>query len=156
MPTDLRSIPGAGDGRRGRRQPSGRRGAGPVPRYAPPLLSDPRAPRLGGLGGREGRRRRGPKAWTPRTQRSVPWSSIAIALGFVALGVFIWSKFWEATRVQVEIVGISDGAQLTLEEASGLDVRIDVAQLDLEAGITPTLFFNGFPADNGPLMVPVG
>jgi hypothetical protein len=149
MPTDLRSIPGAGGGRRrGRPRAPRRRGSGPVPQYVPPLIADPRAP------GFEGRRRRfrrpprGPKAWTPRTpRRSIPWSNLAIALGFVALGMFVWSKFWDATRVHVQITGIEDGAQLTLAEARGLDVRIDIAQLDLESGITPTLFFNGFPAD---------
>jgi len=147
MPTDLRSIPGAGGGRR-RGRPRTRRPSGPARQYAPPLLADPR--RTDPLGDRRSRFRRPPKqpkAWTPRTQRSIPWSSLAIALGFVALGVFVWQQFWSATRVDVQIVGISDGAQLTREEARGLDVRIDVAQLDLEAGVTPTLFFNGFPAD---------
>lgn len=147
MPTDLRSIPGTGGGRRRGRPRSSGRPAGPARQYAPPLLADPR--RSDPLGGRSRFRRapRGPKAWSPRTQRrSVPWSSLAIALGFVALGAFIWMRFWDATRVDVLIEGIEDGAQLTLDEAKRLDVRIDVAQLDLEAGLTPTLFFDGFPA----------
>ncbi len=73
---------------------------------------------------------------------------MAIALGFVALGVFIWQQFWSATRVDVEVAGLEPDSHLTLEEASALDVRIDIAQLDIETGITPTLFFNGFPADD--------
>lgn len=70
-----------------------------------------------------------------------------IALGFAALGWFIWQQFWNATRVDVVITGIADQAQLTLDEAADLDVRIDIAQLDLEAGVTPTLFFNGIEVD---------
>lgn len=147
MPTDLRSIPGAGGGRRRGRRPSGR----PPRQYAPPLIGDPRQQRLSEPGPRYGRRFRrrpkAPRAWSPRTpRRSIPWSSLAIALGFVALGVFIWQAFWDATRVHVTITGIEDGEHLTLEEASGLDVRIDIARLDLEAGVRPTLFFNGFEA----------
>ncbi len=64
----------------------------------------------------------------------------------MALGAFIAREFWAATRVEVAISGIEDGAQLTLQEASRLDVRIDIADLDLETGVTPTLFFDGFPA----------
>ncbi|HEU5085374.1 MAG TPA: putative glycoside hydrolase [Acidimicrobiales bacterium] len=146
MPTDLRSIPGAGGGRRRGRSGSSR--GRPRRQYEPPLLTDPRRTgRLRAPKARFGRAPKAPKVWTPRTQRrSIPWSSIAIALGFVALGAFIAREFWAATRVQVAITGIEDGAQLTLEEASGLDVRIDVPDLDLETGITPTLFFDGFPA----------
>ena len=68
-------------------------------------------------------------------------------MGFVALGAFIWSEFWSATRVDVRIRGLEHGAHLTAADAAELDVRIDVAQLDLEAGALPTLFFDGFPAD---------
>lgn len=64
-------------------------------------------------------------------------------MGFVALGLFVWFKFWDATRVNVHIEGIADGAQFTLAEAENLRVHIDIAELDLDAGITPTLFFNG-------------
>lgn len=145
MPTDLSSIPGAGGGRRrGRSGPPGR----PPRQYDPPLLGDPRrSGRLDAPRPRFGRRPKGPKAWTPRTQRrSIPWSSLFITLGFVLLGAYIWSQFWGATRVDVAITGLEDGAQLTLEEASSLDVRIDVAQLDLESGLEPTLFFDGLPA----------
>ncbi len=147
MVTDLRGIPGAGGGRR-RGGP-----ARPGP-YRPPLLGDPRRPALEPL--ETGRRRRsrlrpgrrGPRAWSPRRQpRRVPWSTVLIALGFVALGAFVWNEFWRATRVDVVVTGLADGAELTLDQASGLDVRIDVAQLDLEAGVTPTLFLDGFPAD---------
>lgn len=93
------------------------------------------------------RRRQGPRAWSPRRQpRQIPWSSLFIAAGFAALGLFIWQEFWNATRVDVEITGIEDQAQLTMDEASDLDVRIDIEQLDLEAGVTPTLFFNGIEA----------
>ena len=147
MPTDLRSIPGAGGGRRRGRS---RAPARPPRQYDPPLLGDPRRTgRLTPPPARFGRRPKAPKAWTPRgPRRSIPWSSLLIALGFVALGAFIWNQFWNATRVDVAITGIEDGAQLTLEQASGLDVRIDVAQLDLEAGLTPTLFFNGLAADD--------
>lgn len=67
-------------------------------------------------------------------------------MGFAALGFFIWQKFWTATRVEVEIVGLEDQAQLTVQEATSLDVRIGIADLDLEAGVTPTLFFNGLEA----------
>ena len=77
----------------------------------------------------------------------MPWSSIFIALGFVGVGVFIWQAFWDATRVDVQVTGLEDGAEYTLDEASDLDVRIDVAQLDLEAGVTPTLFFDGLEAN---------
>ena len=106
------------------------------------LLTDPRGSRRGW------RRSRGPKAWSPRRhRRSIPWSSIFIALGFVGVGLFIWQAFWDATRVDVRVTGLEDGAQYTLDEASDLDVRIDVAQLDLEAGVTPTLFFDGIEAN---------
>ena len=65
----------------------------------------------------------------------------------MAVGAFIWQAFWDATRVDVTMEGLEDGAQLTLEEASALDVRIDIPQIDPEVGISPTLFFDGFPAD---------
>ncbi len=65
----------------------------------------------------------------------------------MALGVFIWQQFWSATRVDVKLIGLEDGEQLTLEQASDLDVRVDIAQLDLATGVTPTLFFDGFEAD---------
>lgn len=152
MPSDLSSIPGAGGGRRrGRSRGTERRPAGPVRQYAPPLLIDPRA----GGSGRPGRRPpKGPKVWTPRTdRRGIPWSTLFIALGFVALGAFVWTKFWDATRVNVAITGIEDGVHLTLEAASALDVHIDIAQLDLDAGVTPTLFFDRYPADTSTYQV---
>lgn len=71
-----------------------------------------------------------------------------IALGFVALGLFIWQAFWDVTRVDVAVTGLDDESQLTMDEASALDVRIDIAQLDLETGVTPTLFFDGLEADD--------
>lgn len=144
MPTDLRRIPGAGGGRRrGRTRAPSR----PPRQYDPPLLGDPRrSGRLTPPPGRFGRRPKAPKAWTPRgPRRSIPWSSLFIALGFVLLGAFIWSQFWSATRVDVAITGVEDGAHLTLDEARGLDIRIDVAQLDIEAGLVPTLFFDRLP-----------
>ncbi len=141
--SDLRSIPGARSGPRpGRRSRSTR-----SRQYHPALLSDPRG--RGRASGRRWRRRsKGPKAWTPRrSRRSIPWSSLLIALGFVALGAFIGQKFWAATRVDVRVTGIENHAQLTLDEASALDVRIDIAQLDLAAGVRPTLFFDGIEAN---------
>jgi hypothetical protein len=143
-PSDLRSIPGARSrGRTSRRSRTSR-----SRQFRPALLTDPRRTRNPADRGSRFRRNRGPKAWTPRRpRRSIPWSSLFIALGFVALGVFIWEKFWDATRVDVAVLGLEDDAQLTLEEASALDVRIDIAQLDLDAGVTPTLFFNGLEAD---------
>ena len=140
--SDLRSIPGARSRDRRRRSRTPRRR-----QFRPAVLSDPRRSRFGG-DGRWWRRRRAPKAWTPRRhRRSIPWSSIFIALGFVAVGAFIWQAFWDATRVNVSVSGLEDDAQLTLEEAEALDVRIDIEELDLEAGVTPTLFFNGLEAD---------
>ena len=86
--------------------------------------------------------------WTPRrSRRSIPWSSIFIALGFVAVGAFIWQAFWDATRVDVELEGLEDDAHLTLAEAADLDVRIRIPQIDPELGIEPTLFFDGLRAD---------
>jgi hypothetical protein len=144
MPTDLRSIPGAGGGRRRGRSRAPSR---PPRQYEPPLLGDPRrSGRLTPPKARFGRRPKAPKAWTPRGQRrSIPWSSLFIAFGFLVLGAFIWNEFWRATRVDVAITGIEDGAHLTLAAASGLDVRIDIAQLDLEAGLVPTLFLDRVP-----------
>ena len=110
------------------------------------MLSDPRSTGGAGDSGIFRRRRQGPKAWTPRHRRSIPWSSLLIALGFVALGGFIWKEFWDATRVHVSVTGVEDDAHLTLEEASDMDVRIDIADLDIEAGETPTLFFDGASA----------
>ena len=145
-PSHLRGIPGSGRpvGRRRRRRGSRQGSDG----YRPPLIGDPRRS-LPLERGRFGRRTRGPRAWSPRRQpRSIPWSSIFIALGFVALGYFIWQEFWSATRVDVVISGLDDQAHLTLEEAEALDVRIDIAQLDLEKGVTPTLFFNGIEVED--------
>lgn len=143
MPPDLRGIPGAGGGRPGRRSASRGR------QFRPPILGDPRR-----SGFREprrwyGRRPRAPKVWTPnRSPRQIPWSSVAIAVGFVLLGAFIWSRFWDFTRVHVAIAGITDGDEITLEEAESLDIRVDIADLDLEEGATPTLFFNGAKLDD--------
>ena len=142
LPSDLRSIPGARSRGRNRRSRTPRRR-----QFRPALLSDPRRSRLGG-DRRRWRRSRGPKAWTPRRhRRSIPWSSIFIALGFVGVGLFIWQAFWDATRVDIAVEGLEDEAQLTLDEAADLDVRIDIAQLDIEAGMTPTLFFDGLEAN---------
>lgn len=142
--TNLRGIPGAGSSGR----PSRRSGSSSGPQFRPPLIGDPRRSRPEPRG-RFRRRSRGPKAWSPRRQpRSIPWSSIVIALGFAALGFFVWQKFWDATRVDVVVTGIEDQAQLTLEEASDLHVEIDIEQLDLEAGVTPTLFFDGVELDD--------
>lgn len=144
-PSHLRGIPGAGPSGRARRRP----GPGAGPQFRPPLIGDPRRGRRPDPRSRLRRRPRGPKAWSPRRQpRSIPWSSLLIALGFAALGFFIWQKFWDATRVDVVITGIEDQAQLTLEEASDLHVEIDIEQLDLEAGVTPTLFFDGVELDD--------
>lgn len=68
---------------------------------------------------------------------------MALVAGFALLGAFVWSRFWDFTRVRVEIDGIADGAEITLAEAAELDIRIDIADLKLEEGIRPTLFFNG-------------
>lgn len=145
MANDLRGIPGAGPP--GRRGGSGYRPTGR--QFSPALLGDPRGKRLPDFGPpRRFRRSKGPNAWSPRRDpRGVPWSSLLIALGFVALGAFIWREFWAATRVDVEITGIADESQLTLREASDLNINIDIAQLDIDAGVTPTLFFNGVVLD---------
>lgn len=142
--SDLRSIPGV----RASLEPGRLSHSSRKRQFSPALLSDPRRTR--GLPGSRRFRRasKGPKAWTPRRhRRSIPWSSLLIAAGFVALGAFIWVKFWDATRVDVTVTGIEDQAHLTLDEASALDVRIDIAQLDLEAGVTPTLFFDSIAAN---------
>ena len=140
---DLRSIPGVRPGLDSQRRSRSARGR----QFSPALLSDPRRSRRLPGSGRLRRQPKGPKAWSPRRhRRSIPWSSLLIAAGFVALGAFIWTKFWDATRVDVAIDGIEDQAHLTMEEASSLDVRIDIAQVDLEAGVTPTLFFDGIEA----------
>ncbi len=143
--TNLRGIPGAGSsGRSGRRS-----GSSAGPQFRPPLIGDPRRGRRPEAGKRFRRRSKGPKAWSPRRQpRSVPWSTLLIALGFAALGFFVWQKFWDATRVDVIVTGIEDQAQLTLDDASDLDVTIDIEQLDLEAGVSPTLFFDGVEVDD--------
>ena len=65
----------------------------------------------------------------------------------MGVGLFIWQAFWDATRVDIAVDGLEDQAQLTLDEAADLDVRIDIAQLDIEAGMTPTLFFDGLEAN---------
>ena len=141
--TNLRGIPGAGSPGRSRR----RSGPSAGRQFRPPLIDDPRRSRPEPR--RRFRRSRGPKAWSPRRQpRSIPWSTLLIALGFAALGFFIWQKFWDATRVDVIVTGIEDQAKLTLDEASDLDVEIDIEQLDLEAGVTPTLFFDGVELDD--------
>lgn len=140
----LRSIPGARSSSRPGRSARSQRG----PQFNPALITDPRRTRGVPRPGRLRRRAKGPKAWSPRRhRRQIPWSSLFIALGFVALGAFVWNAFWNATRVNVEVTGIEDQAHLTLEEAAELNVRIDIAELDIEAGITPTLFFDGIPAN---------
>ncbi len=144
-PNHLRGIPGAGSsGRSGRRSsPTG------GPQFRPPLIGDPRRGRRPEPRRAFRRRSSGPKAWSPRRQpRSIPWSTLLIALGFAVLGFFVWQKFWDATRVDVDISGLEDQAQLTLAEAADLHVEIDIEQLDLEAGVTPTLFFDGIELDD--------
>ncbi|WP_436794826.1 putative glycoside hydrolase [Actinospongicola halichondriae] len=144
-PTHLRGIPGAGSSGR-----SGRRSSSPGgPQFRPPLIGDPRRGRRPEPRRPFRRRSSGPKAWSPRRQpRSIPWSTLLIALGFALLGFFVWQKFWDATRVDVVITGIEDQAELTLEEASDLHIEIDIEQLDLEAGVTPTVFFDGVELDD--------
>jgi hypothetical protein len=152
-PDTLRSIPGARSGRRrglSRSARAGRMGgrSSRSRQFQPALLTDPRRTRNPGRRGLLRRGTKGPKAWTPRRpRRRIPWSSLLIALGFVALGAFVWREFWAATRVDVAVTGLEDDAHLTLSEASDLDVRIDIAQLDVDNGITPTLFFDGIPAN---------
>ncbi len=143
-PTHLRGIPGAGSSGRSSRRPGSAE-----PQFRPPLIGDPRRGRRTEPRRRLRRPSKGPKAWSPRHQpRSIPWSTLLIALGFAVLGFFVWQKFWDATRVDVAISGIEDQAQLTLEEASDLHVEIDIEQLDLEAGVTPTLFLDGLELDD--------
>lgn len=143
MATDLRGIPGAGNGRR--RRPS--RVVGGAPTTSPWRRRGRAATGVEALGTLTTGIRPPRRGWTPRRRRSIPWSTAAIALGFGLLGTFVWLQFWQATRVDVRIDGLSDGDQLSVNAAADLDVRIDIAQLDLEAGVEPTLFFDGFPAD---------
>ena len=116
MPVDLSKIPGAGASRdRNALRPFGRRRKD-VPEYRPQLIRDPHP-----KGKRRGRRR------IPlQFARSLSPVDVVIAAAFVLIGLYVLRAFWNWTRVDVEVTGLSAGAHLQPEATEGLDVVIDV------------------------------
>jgi len=113
MPSDLLKIPGVEPPRR-RHQRSRRRDSwnfGPPPplpvgtRFKPPS-----------------RRRR----WAGIPNRQVPWASIALAAGYVALALYGANAFWSATRVDVAVEGVVDRERLTSAAMAERAVRLTV------------------------------
>lgn len=78
------------------------------------------------------------RARTFRRRRQVDVGILAIALA--ALGVLVWmgTSFWSATRVHVEVRGVTDGAELRPDAAQALDISIQVPSSDdrFRAGLT--------------------
>ncbi len=65
-----------------------------------------------------------------RSRRQLDLGILAIAVA--ALGLMLWmgSSFWSATRVQVQIVGLADGASLRPDAAEELDISIRLPNAD--------------------------
>jgi hypothetical protein len=132
MATSLRDIPGA---KRARRRRKAERSLWAPPRPTTLDLTP------GGLKLGPGSARR----FTNRPPRQVDLFLIALVIGAIAVGVWIFMAFWNATRVHVEAQGIDDGRALTPEAAEELDIRItldDPDQLfraDLEVDGVPLL-----------------
>jgi hypothetical protein len=132
MATSLRDIPGA---KRARQRRKAERSLWAPPRPTTLDLT-PGGLKLGPSSGRR---------FTNRPPRQIDLFLIALVIGAIAVGVWIFMAFWSATRVHVEAQGIDDGRALTPEAAEDLDIRItldDPDQLfraDLEVDGVPLL-----------------
>ncbi len=82
----------------------------------------------------------------PRDRRSLPLANLLIGALFVGVAVFVAHGAWTATRVEVDLTGIGDGAQLTSGEAQGRALEIAVGTDDLDQ---VKAWFNGEPVDEG-------
>jgi len=117
MATSLRDIPGAN---RARKQRKAERGLW-APSRPTTLDMTPGGLRL--------ERTKGPRGFN-RPGRQPDLFLILLVLGAIAVGVWIFSAFWHATRVHVESAGIENGQSLTPDHAEGLDVRITLSSTD--------------------------
>ncbi|MGH9277783.1 MAG: putative glycoside hydrolase [Acidimicrobiales bacterium] len=124
MAKNLQGIPGVGGGRHRRRPPrhndSWGDAWGEVP--DPRVLGLTEAPRKA-----VHRPARPVKRRTFRPFDRVPWSTVAIGLGCVAVGIYVCNLFWSATRVEVHVEGISDGMSIMPRVLAGQPVtfRLD-------------------------------
>jgi hypothetical protein len=58
--------------------------------------------------------------------RSIPWSTIAIAIGCSGLALYLANVFWTATRVDVGVEGVAHRARVTSASLDATVVRFDV------------------------------
>ena len=116
MATSLRDIPGANRARKRRKAERGL--------WAPPrpttLDLTPGGLRLDRTGSRR----------FNRPGRQVDVFLVLLVVGALAVGAWILSAFWSATRVHVESAGIDDGRSLTPDAAEDLDIRITLNSVD--------------------------
>jgi hypothetical protein len=117
MATSLRDIPGANRARKRRK--------------AERALWAPSRPTTLDMtpGGLRLERTRTPRRFN-RPARQLDLFLILLVIGSIAVGLWIFLAFWNATRVHVESSGIDDGRALTPEHAQELDVRITLANTD--------------------------
>ena len=128
MASSLRDIPGANRRTttyRKRRDPLGSRGA-------PSILIDPRASLY------DGGRRRGRPLRDRRQRRLQPIDLILIA-GVATVVLFLGWRLWSATRVDVDITGVTDEGAISFERSEGLEVRITVNPAGRLEGSTRSL-----------------
>lgn len=116
MATSLRDIPGA---KRARQRRKAERSLWAPPRPTTLDLTP------GGL-----KLNRTPRRFSNRPARQLDLFLILLVVGAVAVAVWIFMAFWNATRVHVDTAGIDDGRALTPEAAEELDIRITLEESD--------------------------
>ncbi len=112
MPTDLLKIPGVEPPKRRRWRTRNRDSWTFGPEPASVWSLRPRLP---------SRRR-----WSAPPRRAFPWASVALAAGYVALGLYAAAAFWSTTRVDVSIEGVADRERLTSAALAERALRLTV------------------------------
>lgn len=81
-----------------------------------------------------------------RPRRRVRVGDLLLGVGFVALGAYLGWAFWSATRVDVDVAGVADGAHVTPAAVADLEVRFTVP--GTEARESARLVVNGEAPDS--------
>jgi hypothetical protein len=132
MATSLRDIPGAKRARQRRRAERS-------------LWAPPRPTTLDLTPGGLKLNRSSSRRFTNRPARQIDLFLILLVLGAVAVAVWIFLAFWNATRVHVDAAGIVDGRAVTPAVAEELDIRITLDDPD-------QLFRSDLTVDGVPLL----
>jgi len=85
-----------------------------------------------------------------RRTREVPWGSVAIAAGSVAVGFYLLNGFWSATRVDVDASGITHRATLTSQALADRTVKLVIEPASRSA--RAVLRLDGRSLDDGAVL----